>query len=578
MTADKIFINGKIYTENPGMPWAEAMAVDGSKLLYVGDNGGAMAAAGGSPEAAAGGSPEVIDLEGRTVIPGLIDGHTHPATVSKTYWCVRGPLTFDKEQLYKNIAEYAEKYPKEDRPYFYYESYFTETFGEKGPSKKDIDAIISDRPARIQDFGDHACCYNSVALEMLTGEDGKPHSFSPIGEPEFKKDENGEYTGWCLESVYEGDTGIFESIGWRPESVMNDKMSKPLFDYFRQYGVMGMMDGFTEGDENFQYIYDLDKAGKLGMFYEGSCILADVSDMEESIDKIREWQEKFTTDHIRCNVMKFFIDGTNEMGDCLSTEPFHNDPTGTNCGEAYATMEEMRDVMVRLNKEKIDFHVHTICDGAFRLMCDAVEEAQKICGADWCIKVTLAHCEIIHPDDIKRVKQLGIYIDYSTHWAGGYFGEGAIPFLGQERWNTMHDYHKIIEDGGKVGFSSDVFSYQEATRANPMVGMQVAMTRVDPWVPLDPAKYPGSVRPPVDGKLTIEQLIHGYTAVNAERMRLDDKIGSLEEGKLANFVVFNEDIFKAAHEHPETFSKIDPECTYFEGTKRQIVSTLKMSR
>jgi predicted amidohydrolase YtcJ len=133
------------------------------------------------------------------------------------------------------------------------------------------------------------------------------------------------------------------------------------------------------------------------------------------------------------------------MGDCLSTEPFHNDPTGTNCGEAYATKEEIRDVLVRLNKEKLDFHVHTICDGAFRLMCDAVEEAQKICGDDWCIKVCLAHCEIIHPDDIKRVRELGIYIDYSTHWAGGYFGEGAIPFLGQERWNTMHDFHKVIE-------------------------------------------------------------------------------------------------------------------------------------
>jgi predicted amidohydrolase YtcJ len=136
-------------------------------------------------------------------------------------------------------------------------------------------------------------------------------------------------------------------------------------------------------------------------------------------------------------------------------------------------------------------------------MCDAVEEAQKICGDDWCIKVTLTHCEIIHPDDIHRVHDLGIYIDYSTHWAGGYFGEGAIPFLGQKRWETMHDYTKVIKSGGKVGFSSDVFSYAEATRANPMIGMQVAMTRVDPWVPIDPKKYPGSVRPPLDANLPL---------------------------------------------------------------------------
>ncbi len=570
MAADKILINGRFYTENPDMPWAEAVAIEGRNFTYVGDNEGAKAFAGEGTE--------VVDMAGKTIIPGLLDGHTHPSTVSKTYWFVRGPLTFDRDELMANIREYAAKYPKEVKPYFYYESYFTETFGPEGPNKADLDEIINDRPARIQDFGDHACWYNSVALEMLKGEDGKPHSESPIGEPEFKQDENGDYTGWCLEGVIEGDTGIFDAIGWKPESIMNDEMSKPLFDFFRQYGVMCMMDGFTEGDENFQYIYDLDKAGKLGMYYEGASILGEVADLEESIATLRKWQEKFTTDHIRCNTIKFFIDGTNEMGDCLSTEPFHNDPTGTNCGHAYATMEEMRDVLVRLNAEKIDFHVHTICDGAFRLMCDAVEEAQKICGDDWCIKVCLAHCEIIHPDDIPRVKQLGIYIDYSTHWAGGYFGEGAIPFLGQERWNTMHSFHKVIADGGKVGFSSDVFSYAEAVRANPMLGMQVSMTRVDPWIPLDPEKYPGSVRPPVEAKLTLEQLLYGYTVVNAERMRLDDIMGSIEAGKRANLVVFGEDIFEHARMSPEDFGDIAPECTYFEGEERHIVSELKVDR
>lgn len=567
MAVDKVFINGKIYTENPQLPWAQAVATCGKKFVYVGDDAGAKSLA-----AEAGIDP--VDLQGKMVIPGLLDGHTHPASVSKTYWYVRGPHAHDKDELLANIKVYAEKYPKEVRPYFYYESYFTETFGTEGPRKEWLDEIISDRPARIQDFGDHACWYNSIALDMLKGEDGKPHSESPIGMPEFKQDENGEYTGWALESVCEGDVGIFEKLGWKPETVMNDKMSKPLFDYFRQYGVMGMMDGITEGEDNFRYIYELDKAGKLDMYYEATSIMSEASDLEQAIDTLRDWQEKFTTDHIRCNTIKFFIDGTNEMGDCLSTQPFVNDLSGTNYGHAYATMAEMRDVIVRLNEERIDFHVHTICDGAFRLMCDAAEAAQKICGDDWCIKVTLAHCEIIHPDDIHRVKELGLYIDYSAHWAGGYFGEGAKAYLGEKRWNTMHDFTKVIATGGKVGFSSDVFSYQEAVRANPMIGMQVAMTRVDPSVPLDPDRYPGSVRPPLDGKLTIEQLIHGYTMVNAERMRLDDKMGSIEAGKMANFIIFEEDIFDKAHHDPFHFSEIEPACIFFEGEEKHYVSAL----
>ena len=579
MAAEKIFLNGRVYTENPDMPWAQAMVTEGKKLIYVGDNEGARAFAGtGGAGSTCGAEPEVIDLQGKTVIPGLLDGHTHPGTVSSTFWFVRGPFTHDKEELRENIKKAALENPKEDCPYFYYESYFTETFAPEGPDRSFLDEIVNDRPARMQDFGDHACCYNTAALEMLMGEDGKPHSVSPIGEPDFIQDENGRYTGWAHESIVSGDLGIFEKIGWKPNEVMSDETTGPFLDYLKQYGVMGLMEGITESEENLRYIYELDKAGRLNMFFEATSSAGDVGHLDEAIETLRRWQKLYTTEHIRCNTIKFFIDGTNEMGDCLSVLPFANDPEGKYYGKACATCQEVTDMLVRLNSEKIDLHVHTICDGAFRLMCDAVEAAEKICGADWCIKVCLAHCEIIHPDDIHRVRELGIYIDYTTHWAGGYFGEGAQTYLGKERWATMHDYTKVLADGGKVGFSSDVFSYQEAARANPMIGMQVAMTRVDPWVPLDPEKYEGSVRPPLDGKLTIEQLIHGYTAVNAERMRLDDKVGSLEAGKLANFVVFNEDIFESAHAHPEKFSEIEPECTYFEGQKYQIVSTLKKNR
>ena len=104
MTVNKVLINGRFYTENPEMPWAEAVAIEGKDFAYVGDNEGA--------EAFAGGGAEIIDMKGKTIIPGLLDGHTHPATVSKTYWFVRGTLTKDKDELLANIKAFAEKYPK----------------------------------------------------------------------------------------------------------------------------------------------------------------------------------------------------------------------------------------------------------------------------------------------------------------------------------------------------------------------------------------------------------------------------------------------------------------------------------
>lgn len=560
MTDNTIYRNGKIYTENSRMPWAQAMVVNGRNLVYVGTDEGALEYEG-----------NIVDLEGKLVIPGLIDGHTHPSTISKTFWRVRAPLVEDKEELLRTIAEYAGKYPKEKTPYFFYECYLTETFGDEGPRKEDLDKIISDRPARIQDFGDHACWFNSVALEMLKDENGIPHAESAIGSPVFVKDENGEYTGWCLEPGPDGEYGIYDAIGWRPPEVADEEMTAPFLDYLKHYGVMCLMDGITESDGDLEFYYNMDKEGKLGMYYEGTSLLEDVSKIDEAVAQLRQWQDKYTSEHIHCNVIKYFIDGTNEMGDCLSTEPFHNDPEGVNCGSANCTEDEMVDVLVRLNSEKIDFHVHTICDGAFRLMCNAVERAQKICGDDWCIRVTLAHCEIIHPDDVDRIHQLGMFVDWSTHWSGGYFGDEAKTYLGEERWNTMYDFTKIIASGEHVGFSSDVFSYSEACRANPFFGMRTAATRVDPEFPLDPEEYPGSIRQPESAKLTVKQLIHGYTYTNALRMRLDDVMGSLEEGKLANFVVLEDNIFEM---EPEKLSETEVAFTCFEGKKRNVKTDL----
>ncbi len=569
---DKILYNGKIYTENRNMPWAEAVAIEGKNISFVGTDSEALKLKEQDTE--------LVDLGGRTVIPGLIDGHTHPDSIAETAWYIRGPLTMDKDELMLNIKKAAEEYPKEVKPYFYYESYFTTTFGEQGPRKEELDEIISDRPARIQDFGDHACWYNSIALDMLKDENGVPQNSNGAGQPEFVKDENGEYTGWAFEAMPEGDDGIYDAIGWRPDIVMNDETVTDFFDYLKQYGVTCLFDAFIFTEENIKYLSELDKRNKLGMYCDAAVLLEAPEELENAVETAKKWAAEYNTDRVRVNVIKYFIDGTNELGDCLSTEPFHNDPTGTNYGKANATMEQMRDVMVRLNKEKLDFHVHTICDGAFRLMCDAVEEAQKICGDEWCIKVTLAHCELIHPDDLARPKKLGIYLDHTTHWAAGYFGEAAQTYLGVERWNTMQCFRGAIDAGDKVGFSSDTYSYQEASRANPLIGMQTAMTRIDIWdaVRLPADKYPNGMKPPYDGCLTLEELIHGYTSVNAERMRLDDKMGSIEAGKLANMVVFDEDIFEYAKRTPEHFMDIDPYCTYFEGQKRCVVSKISKLR
>lgn len=551
--ADSILYNGKIYTAYD-KDFAEAVAIKDGEIICVGTDDECMAFRGEATE--------LEDVCGKLVIPGLIDGHTHPITIAKTIWHVRMPGEHDKDKLLKMIKEYADANPKEKAPYFFGECYYAETFGSEGPKKELLDTVISDRPARIQDFTDHACWYNSMAVEMLGLNSGEGQVKSPIGDAEVIRDENGEPTGWVLEAGPDADYGIYEKLGWYPPDGTEEESVMPFLDSLKEKGVICLMDGFTESEKAMKLFYDLDKAGKLNMYYQGASIMGNFGELEAAIERVHDWKAKYTTDHVSINTIKCFVDGTNEMGDSASLEPLKNDPTGENYGFINITEEELTETMVRLNKEKIDLHLHIVCDRAFRTCCNAVEAARKICGEEWCIYVTFTHCELIHPDDMERVAKLGIFIDWTTHWAGGYFGEAAIEYLGKERWDTMYDFTRIIADGGIVGHSSDVFSYMEANRANPYMGIQTSATRVDLEVPLDPERYLGSIRPPESAKLTVAQMIKGYTYNNAYRMRILEKTGTIEPGKKANMVVLDKNIFDIPLEEIHT---INPEIVMFEG-------------
>lgn len=146
-------------------------------------------------------------------------------------------------------------------------------------------------------------------------------------------------------------------------------------------------------------------------------------------------------------------------------------------------------------------------------MLDAVEAAQAICGDDWCIKVTLAHLESVHPDDAKRFKKLGICADLTPHW----FGEilpAKVLFLGEERNAQSYVFTQFLQDDICYGFFSDPSTPPEDVRMPLFLGMEIAMTGIEPGVgqaiALDLEKYPNG-RLPESGKFTLEQCIHAAT-------------------------------------------------------------------
>ena len=301
------------------------------------------------------------------------------------------------------------------------------------------------------------------------------------------------------------------------------------------------------------------------MYYEGSKRFWNLVDLPDNIAILRDWQAKYGSEHIRLRTMKFFLDGTNEIGTSAVLQPFSNDPTGTDYGTLNMSEDDLVKCMVMLNKENLDLHIHMVGDRAFRTACNAVQRAEKILGHKWRIQVAFAHCELVDPADMPRVAKLGIIINWSPRWSGGYFGPSAADWLGWDRFNRMYQFNTIIRTGGIVDYGSDVVGYEEANRADPFFGMQVGHTRIDPEFPLEdcPGVLTGTaIRQPLSACLSLPNLVKGYTLNGAIQLRLADKMGSITVGKLANLAVLNKDLFSVPDDE---ISSVQPETVVFEG-------------
>ena len=323
--ADKILYNGQIYKSDSELGYADAVAISGDKFLCVGTLEDC--------EVFTDEFTEMKDLGGRLVLPGLIDGHTHPSMIARSRWRVQLPEFDDMHELLAYVKQYCEEHSREELPFFFGETYPSTMFDKNGPKKEWLDEYVSDRPVKLADFTDHACWYNSKALELL-GIDASVEESEDV--PIFVRDENNEPTGWVLEPIMSKediDEPLYKNLGWYPPTEVTEETIMPFLDFLNDYGVIAVYDGITDGDSAIKLYHDMDKAGKLHLYYDSMCLLENMSELEDCIASIKRWQALYSSKHVSAHTMKIFLDGTNEMGNSASLEAHYNDPTGTNYGE-----------------------------------------------------------------------------------------------------------------------------------------------------------------------------------------------------------------------------------------------------
>lgn len=528
--ADTVYTNAKVYTVDPSRPWAGGFAVEDGVFLVVGSDAEVRAVGGANTR--------YVDLEGRFVMPGIIDSHTHPGLMSMLgeEGADQNPElllpTTSREALFAWLRDYAADHPDEE---FIQLGYWdVATFLPGGPHRSDLDAIFPNQPVMLWDNSGHSSWLNSAALAMFGVDRDTPDMSEGISY--FVRDADGEPTGWAKEFVlmpYLGDALM------PPVPTMKKRMVKVL-QFLSQRGVTTLWDAgnLQLHDPIYQIVAEMDRAGKLPIRYEGSYHIYSPEQIDDAADQLLRLRERYTGERLKFNTVKIHYDGVAEICTAGMLEDYVGHPG--NRGGVLFGAERLSAFMLELDGRGIDLHLHAVGDWGTREILDALEMAEARNEGPLDIQITITHLETVDPADIPRFELLGVHANFTPHWFGGtVFGGAGAMNLGPERASRSQVVGEFFERGANVTLSSDAVTIDELYRADPFIGMQMSVTRQEYSAGPDSV-----ILNPPEARLSLEEAIAAYTINGARQLGLQDQIGSIEAGKRADFLVLDGDPFE----------------------------------
>ena len=519
-TADSVFRNGRIYAGNVSNPWASSIAIRGNEIIYVGNNAAEHI----------GSETNVVDLNGKTVIPGIIDAHSHPGFVALSHKFLALDEASSKEELLASVKELAEQNP--DRKVLMGGFWANELFDVSGPRKEDLDAIESERPVILYDSWGHSVWANSLALEQA-GVSSDTQDIVP-GFSFFQKDENGEPTGWITESAASVFVNNFQAVTPDVERVLLEYLN-----YYRTVGVTTILDAGNFGldREVFAAVSKLDKEGLLPVRYHGAYTLFLPSQVSSAVGTLKELSEEFNSELVKIDTLKIFLDGVLETRTAALSVDYLDTPG--NSGDTLLNREQIHQLILELNSEGFNLHVHAVGDRTTTTVLDAVQDAHNSISRAPDITITICHLEVVKDTDFARFKPLGVIANFTPHWATGDITVQRKA-IGNAAF-SMQRAQPLISDGALVTFSSDITTAYEwkTHRANPYLGMQVGHNRQDIGVAAG-----GIFLPPMSERLQREDLVNGYTSNAAHQLGIAGEIGTIAAGKRADFIVLDRNVFE----------------------------------
>lgn len=514
--ADLVLHKGAVVTLDARQPRAEAVAVAGGRIMYVGSDQGV--------EEWIGPKTEVVDLAGGTLLPGFQDSHTHLVSGGLGLDECRLDSFIKQEDILAEIRRYAAAHP--DRSWILGGGWQLPVFPQANPHKSLLDAIVPDRPVALSAADGHSTWANSRALELahITKETPDP----PNGR--IERDATGEPTGT-----------LRESAAHLLADVVPDRTPEQHVEGLRQAlklaaasGITSIQDASAEPEELAAYAA-LDRSGELTL----RVTTALLARPEKGLDQIPELLRQRATyrgKRLRAETVKIFVDGVIEARTAALLEPYvGSDDRGRPNWEP----EALNEMVTALDKEGFQIHVHAIGDRAVRLALDAFEKARAANGPRDS-RHQIAHLELIDPQDIPRFQRLGVIADFQPLWAydDPYIKDLTVPVLGPERSRWLYPIGAVAKTGAVVVGGSD----WPVSSMNPLEAIQIGITRRDPAAGPGPAWLS-------EHTVDLDTLLAAYTIRGAFAAFQEKTTGSIEVGKLADLVVLDKDLTQVpAHE------------------------------
>ena len=525
-----LLYNGKVFTADEKFTVAEAVAVDGERIVAVGTSSELKNKYQAAKE---------IDLKGKLVTPGFNDAHVH---------FFRGALSlltvnlFDSKSVDEAKSRVAAK-AKETRTgeWIVGRGWDHTLWGNKFPTRQDLDAVAPNNPVYLVRVDGHVGWANSAALKLAKID---KNTKNPEGG-EIERDANGEATGILKETAQETVGGLIP----QPNAEQQNKGMELALKMARELGITSVQD--NSGYETTKLYREFLKANKL------TVRVAEWQDFEDSVEKLKQQRTEFASfkddaNRLKLTALKGYVDGTLGSKTAAMLAPFSDD--AGNSGIPRRLSEELTRMIVERDAAGFQIALHAIGDKANRMALDGFEEA-AIQGVDINSppggkRHRIEHAQVVNPKDFKRFAHLEIIASMQpTHavsdkrWAESRLGEYRV--LGAYSWHLMKSYNV------HVPFGTDF----PVEAINPYATIHAAVSRQDAdGIPV------GGWQP--QERLSIEDAIRCHTYESAYAEFAEKEKGEIKVGMLADLVVHSKDLTTIEHKEILTTA---PVYTIFNG-------------